>query len=75
MHRSSRNPKVRTYKRTRRTPYGTLSITMDGGNSAARLIVTLDGDTIETPWPNSGAVGNNFDAAFRLIGAWLKGGN
>ena len=47
--RSSRNPKVRTYKRTRRTTYGTLDITMDPANSAARLLVSLDGEPVETP--------------------------
>ena len=74
--RSSRNPKVRTYQRTRSTTYGTLTITMDPANSAARLIVSLDGEPVETPWPNSGAVQNDFAVAFRLIGEWLKkGGN
>ena len=47
--RSSRNPKVRTYQRTRSTTYGTLTITMDPANSAARLIVSLDGEPVETP--------------------------
>lgn len=71
LQRNSRNPAVRTYMRTRKTKHGSLSIGMNGGDASAPLRVVLNGEKIETPWPNTGAVGHDLDEALALIMEWL----
>lgn len=73
--RDSRNPAKRTVTKTRKTPYGQLGITMNLGDASAHLVVTLDGEPIETPFAQTGSVRHSFREAFTSITRWLRSSN